>query len=127
MAKIFAKSFYNSKKWIRCRDSYIQQRMCIDGGMCEVCHAAAGYIVHHKVMLDEYNIKDPDVALNHNNLMYVCKECHDAFEGHGVGKAAARPLCVFDENGQPISVRKIDIAPLETSAPHISKRPSPQH
>ncbi len=112
MAKVFAKKFYNSKKWIMCRDSYIQQRMSIDGGMCEVCHTAAGYIVHHKVMLDECNIKDPDVSLNHNNLMYVCKECHDAFEGHGIGRAAAvKPLCVFGTDGQPISVRPIDTSP----------------
>ncbi len=38
MAKGFAKIFYNSARWKRCRDSYIQQRRIIDGGMCEECH-----------------------------------------------------------------------------------------
>ncbi len=42
MAKGFAKIFYNSARWKRCRDSYIQQRRIIDGGMCEECHDRFG-------------------------------------------------------------------------------------
>ena len=107
MAKEFAKAFYNSKAWIQCRDSYIADRVAADGGMCEECHINVGYIVHHKVTLTESNIHDPDITLNHKNFEYVCKDCHDRFEGHGVGKKI-RPLFDFDLNGQPISRREID-------------------
>lgn len=109
MAKEWAKAFYNSKAWIRCRTSYIAKRITIDGGMCEECHKNLGYIVHHKIMLTPENISNPDVALNHRYMEYVCKDCHDAFEGHGVGgHGKVRPLCMFDENGQPISLRGVD-------------------
>lgn len=111
MAKEFAKAFYNSSAWLRCKDSYIAERITKDGGMCEQCHKQLGYIVHHKTILTENNIHDPDIALNHVNLMYVCKDCHDQFEGHGVGKKT-KPLFTFDENGQPISLRDID-SPLQ--------------
>lgn len=80
----------------------------IDGGLCEECHINPGYIVHHKEILTESNIHDPDVALNHDNLEYVCKECHDEFEGHGLNNKKIKPLFIFDSNGQPISLRDID-------------------
>lgn len=110
MAKEFAKSFYNGRGWKKCKTAFISDRIAIDGGLCQVCQEATGYIVHHKVMLTAANITDPDVSLNFDNLMYVCKDCHDEFEGHGVG-TKVKPLCVFDEEGQPISIREIDIAP----------------
>lgn len=112
MAKEWAKAFYNSKKWTRCRDSYIQTRIMIDGGMCEECHKNLGYIVHHDVLLTPENIRDPDVSLNEEHLRYVCKDCHDQYEGHGVGgRGKVKPLCIFDEEGQPISLREIDRTP----------------
>lgn len=107
MAREFAESFYKSGKWLRCRNAYIKKRVMIDGGICEECTCRSGYIVHHKVLLTVDNITDPDVSLNHDNLEYVCKQCHDLFEGHGVGNKQ-KPLCVFDEDGQPISLREID-------------------
>jgi len=85
MAKEWYKSFLNSKRWKRCRDSYIKYRVSVDGGMCEECRENLGYIVHHKKHVTEANVNVPDVALNHDNLMYVCKECHDMYEGHGIG------------------------------------------
>lgn len=111
MAKEWAKRFYNGKRWIRCRDAYIQERILIDGGMCEECHKNLGYIVHHEIILSPENINDPDVSLNHDHLKYVCKECHDQYEGHGVGHGKVRPLCIFDEDGQPISLRECDRTP----------------
>lgn len=76
MAKDFAKVFYNSKKWQQCRKSYIAKRKAIDGGMCETCREAPGYIVHHKIELNPYNINDPDISLNHSLLKYDCHICH---------------------------------------------------
>ncbi|MBO5032158.1 MAG: hypothetical protein J6D08_09780 [Lachnospiraceae bacterium] len=111
MAKKYAKSFYNSKAWKKCKNSYITQCIITDGGMCEECHVNSGCIVHHKIMLTENNINNPDVALNHENLKYVCKDCHDKFEGHGVGNKKTKPLFSFDVDGQPISMRAIDSPP----------------
>ena len=45
-----------------------------------------GYIVHHLVTLTPENIGNPAVSLNHSLLAYVCKECHDAYEGHGLNR-----------------------------------------
>ncbi len=101
MAREFAKAFYKSKAWKSCRDSYIAQRRLIDGGLCEECHDEQGYIVHHKIHLTPQNISDPNITLNHSNLKYVCKNCHDCYEGHGVGTYVPL-LALFDENGMPI-------------------------
>ena len=61
-----------------------------------------GYIVHHIVALTEKNIGDPRISLNHNNLRYECKLCHDDEEEHfSDGKGIKRLLCVFGEDGQP--------------------------
>ncbi|MCI7181871.1 MAG: hypothetical protein SOY12_00590 [Schaedlerella sp.] len=77
MAREFAKAFYNSQKWKRCRDAYIKMRKRIDGGMCESCHEVPGYIVHHKIELNPENISDPEIALNFSNLKYDCHICHN--------------------------------------------------
>lgn len=112
MAKDWAKPFYNSKKWKKKKESYKSDRMMIDGGKCEECHVEEGYIVHHTITLTEENIKDPDIALNDRYLKFVCKNCHDKYEGHGVGKKV-EPLFMFDEDGQPISLREIDNPPVK--------------
>ena len=100
--KEFAESFYKSAKWQKCRAAYIAERLLIDGGMCEECHERAGVIVHHKQKVTEQSINDPEITLNHANLELVCKECHDAFEGHGVRNTnAVLPTIKFDAAGQP--------------------------
>ena len=77
MAQEWAKAFYTGKRWAQCRDGYIKS---VDG-LCEECakrgKVVPGYIVHHKTKLTRENINDPDIALNWDNLMYVCKDCHD--------------------------------------------------
>ena len=103
--KPFAKQFYKSKAWRRCRAAYIAQRRLVDGGLCESCRREPGYIVHHKIVLTPENIHDPEVALNHRYLAYECKACHDLHEGHGVGRGS-KPLCVFDEHGEPVDLRR---------------------
>lgn len=109
MAKEFAKKFYNSKPWKQCREAYIAHRITIDGGMCERCHKRLGYIVHHRVKLTATNINDLDVALNHCNLEYECKVCHDEEhykDMHGTDRVGTR--CVFGPDGQPIERRDIN-------------------
>lgn len=88
MARDFAKQFYKSKQWQKCRASYILKRQGIDGGMCETCHQEPGKIVHHKIWLSPENINDPNVSLNHENLKYECQTCHNK-EG-----------CQKEENGR---------------------------
>lgn len=101
MAKGFAKWFYNSKAWKKCREEFISKRIAIDGGMCELCHEQLGYIVHHKVRLNESNINDVYVTLNHSNMQYVCKGCHDKEHYHDIHKTNNKAICCFDEYGQP--------------------------
>ena len=100
MAKEWARQFYGSKAWKTTRQAYINKRIAIDGGMCEACHLRPGVIVHHKRHLNKDNINNPDVALNHMNLMLECKACHDREEEHFIKKK--KILCGFDKNGQPL-------------------------
>lgn len=99
--KEFAKKFYKSKAWQRCRQAYINNRIMIDGGMCEICGVWLGYIVHHKTPLTPNNITDYNITLSFDNLQYVCKPCHDEFEGHGVGHKDT-DVMRFDDDGQPL-------------------------
>lgn len=109
MAQAWAKPFYNTAAWIKARDSYIKSRLLIDGGLCEECKEAPGHMVHHKIILTEQNVNDKNISLNFENFEYVCKECHDAFEGHGAGgHGKAKALCCFTADGQPISLRECD-------------------
>lgn len=83
----WAARFYASGRWKKCRAGYIKFRRTIDGGLCEECRDKPGYIVHHKRALTPDNITDPDVSLSYSNLEYVCKDCHDQFDGHGVARS----------------------------------------
>ena len=96
MAKEFAKAFYHSKAWQRCRASFIAERITIDGGMCEHCKERPGYIVDHKEELSSNNIDNPDISLNHDNFQYLCLSCHNkkTFRKNFIGE--------FDKDGQPI-------------------------
>lgn len=77
-APVNQKQFYKSTPWKRARQAYIDKRLAIDGGICELCHEEPGYIVHHfKVWLDDINCNDPEIALNEDNFQYVCLTCHN--------------------------------------------------
>lgn len=99
--KEFAKTFYHSKQWQKCRSSYIKERISIDGGMCELCHSDPGYIVHHKITLTPENIYDPEIALNHEHLQYVCHNCHNKIDHFGNKIEKYFNQCGFDAEGQP--------------------------
>lgn len=77
MAKEFSKKFYRSSTWQKCRASFIMHRITIDGGMCEHCKDKPGYIVDHIVELTPENINDLDITLSHENLQYLCLQCHN--------------------------------------------------
>lgn len=70
--KPFAKKFYKSAAWKKCRESYIVSVH----GLCERC-GDGGKIVHHKIVLNPDNITDPDITLNHMQLELLCQDCHN--------------------------------------------------
>lgn len=75
MAQRFSKAFYNSKRWQQVRE-YILKR---DNYLCQHCGSPAEE-VHHKVWLTPENIGDPNITINEDNLISLCKDCH--FEVH---------------------------------------------
>ncbi|MFR8621659.1 HNH endonuclease [[Ruminococcus] torques] len=98
MAKEFARSFYSSQKWKKCREAYIAKRRAIDGGLCETCRERPGYIVHHKIELTPENINDVNITLGINNLKYDCHICHQK-EGAKDGEAERLIRYEFDKDG----------------------------
>jgi len=95
MAKDFAKNFYRSSAWKKCRASFIISKH----GLCERCNCKAGTIVHHKIYLTPENINDPNITLSWKNLEVLCQDCHNE-EHHGTD-ATADGL-TFDEDGNLI-------------------------
>ena len=72
----FARSFYVSRPWVKCRNAYRASK----GGLCEKCWEQGlivpGTAVHHKIHLTPENIDDPDISLNWNNLILLCDAHH---------------------------------------------------
>lgn len=106
MAKAWAKQFYNSKEWQRCKAEYLKQAKYL----CEICGETAD-IVHHKIHLTPDNITNPEITLSHNNLQCVCIQCHNLIhetEGNLAYKKKKKKIFrnyFFDEFGR--------IAPLK--------------
>jgi 5-methylcytosine-specific restriction endonuclease McrA len=59
--------------------------------------------VHHIIELTPENINDPSIALNLDNLMCLCHNCHTRETKGSTGDAGEG--YVFDENGQLVPVR----------------------
>ena len=95
MAQDWAKAFYKSGAWQKCRAAYIQSVF----GLCERCQRP-GDILHHKELLTPQNINDPNVTLTWENLQYLCQECHNREHG---GASTAEGL-VFDGEGNLVEV-----------------------
>ena len=74
----FARSFYGSVAWQRVR-AYVKQR---DKYLCQDCLKKGIYKpadeVHHIQPLTPDNIEDPEISLNADNLVSLCKDCHEA-------------------------------------------------
>ena len=95
MAQEFAKKFYNSRAWVRCRNAY----KASVNHVCERC-GEMGDEVHHKIVLTPDNINDPDVTLSWHNLELLCFSCHqrETF----VRMDLLRKDVMFDVNGDLI-------------------------
>ena len=103
MARAFAKSFYNSKEWEQTRN-YVLKR---DRYLCRCGNPATE--VHHIKHLSPENINDVSIALNPENLISLCRDCH--FEEHKGEHGKGREIkednpYEFDENGMLIPKRK---------------------
>ena len=94
----FAATFYSSLAWKNCRRAY---RKSV-GGLCERCLAQGVYtpgsIVHHKVHLNPYNVTNPDITLNFENLELLCA-AHHAEEHQRLKKRYH-----IDENGHVVCI-----------------------
>ena len=102
--KDFARGFYDGKAWEQCRGAFVAKRISADGGLCQRCRKRLGYIVHHTTELTPENIHDPEIALNHDLLEYLCLDCHNREPGHFSnrdGKHQPREY-VFDADGDLI-------------------------
>lgn len=93
MAREFSKSFYNSTAWKHTRDAYIASKF----GICERCGRPNCKQVHHKVWLTPYNINNPDITLNFDNLELLCDTCHQ--REHNEKYSAIVWGLEFDSNG----------------------------
>jgi 5-methylcytosine-specific restriction endonuclease McrA len=92
--KEWAESFYGSPQWkatrqaAKSRDAYL----CVDCMRAGIITPAEE--VHHIIELTPENINDPSISLNLDNLVSLCRECHQ--KRHG---AHARRY-KFDELGR---------------------------
>lgn len=101
MAKEWAKAFYNSSAWVKCREAYIISVH----GLCEEClkhgKIEPGYIVDHIIELTPQNINDPNISLNYDNLQYLSLECHNK-KTFGKGEGVTAEGLIFNEYGELI-------------------------
>lgn len=101
------KEFYQSKAWKQTRLNVWYKQGCL----CAICNkpvyvdGISEYIpkryrrtgiVHHIKELDNSNVYDNDIALDEDNLVGVCKDCHE--EIHHINKSCRKGL-TFDDNG----------------------------
>lgn len=90
--KEYAKSFYNSPAWRKCRLGYMQSK----NFRCERCGSPA-HIVHHKQHITPNNIHDTSITLSWSNLEALCQDCHN--REHNANNAVCMEGLKFDENG----------------------------
>lgn len=81
--KEFARAFYQSQAWKKCRTAYAKSRR----GLCERCLERGivrpGEIVHHVEHISPDNITDPKILLDWGNLQLVCRDCHAQIHSRG--------------------------------------------
>ena len=101
------KDFYNSRLWRTSKNQvWLKQNL-----LCAICnkpvyvdgisewipkeHRRTG-IVHHIEHLTDTNVYDDNISLNIDNLIGVCKECHENLHHTNIAK---RNNVYFDEEG----------------------------
>lgn len=102
MAKSFSKKLYSSKKWKDIRQSVLNR----DFYMCQICRKPNSKTVHHIVELTPLNTDDLNIALNSDNLITVCNQCHDEIHGRNYRQEQSR--YAFDADGNIIEAEQQD-------------------
>ena len=82
------RKFYRSNEWKLAR----ALKIAATDGLCEKC-GKVGEEVHHIKHLTQDNVSDPEVSINQENLILLCKDCHN--EIHGRFSKATK----FDKDG----------------------------
>ena len=95
MAKAFSDKLYHSRLWRAVRQEVLHR----DLYTCRDCDGRAEE-VHHIVELTPENINDPMIALNPDNLMSLCHNCHTKITKGSTGDI--KEGYIFDEQGQVI-------------------------
>ena len=93
--------FYASKRWKELREMLIIQRH----GRCDRCGKdfstdPGGLIAHHREHLTDETLKDPQVAINPDNIEIVCPKCHAHYHAY---KGRTKRKQVFIVYGSPLS------------------------
>lgn len=131
MAREFAKKFYHSKEWKRIRDIAFER----DKGLCQKCliekgEHVPGEEVHHMIWLRPSNINDPNITLNLDNLITLCKDCHINLHKNSTHRRKTHTVMngtYIDEQGQ-IQKQKIIIvhgAPASGKTTYVHKHREP--
>lgn len=93
--KEYAKSFYKGVQWKKVSGLYMSQRHYV----CERC-GGVGTICHHRKPVTPWNINNPDITLNMDNLECLCQECHNQEHSAKVSRA------IFDSEGNVSGVQE---------------------
>ncbi len=64
--------FYKKRAWAKVRELVLARDHCL----CVFC-GAPGDTVDHIVELNEFNVDDPFISLNPDNLRTLCRTCHE--------------------------------------------------
>ena len=68
--------FYTTRAWRNCRASFLKEK----DGLCEICMSKGLIVpaehVHHRTPITPDTVNNPEVTLNHGNLMALCEACH---------------------------------------------------
>jgi len=83
MAREFSRNFYRSKEWQNTREFVLMR----DRFLCVKCGKPAEE-VHHIIHLSPDNIWNPEITMDPQNLVSLCKDCHFAehYEDKGKGQ-----------------------------------------
>lgn len=101
------KDFYQSKVWKRVRKNiWLKQNcLCYQCGLPVYVDGISDYlpkenrrigIVHHKEELDNTNVYDDNIAINEDNLVGLCIDCHNKIHSQA---NVTRKEVMFDEYG----------------------------
>ena len=106
------RKFYSSKLWYKVKNQVWLKQNCL----CAICNTPVYVrgindylpkekritgIVHHKEHLNDTNIFDLNITCNEDNLIGVCKNCHEKLHHTN---AAIRNGYNFDENGNLVQI-----------------------